>query len=90
MPALARHLRPEERRDLAAHHLARAARLWPPSIEERRAEALALLAEQHPTQFTTKHIICLARDGATAEERVAIATALLAGTGYRIINGSTP
>jgi hypothetical protein len=90
MLALARHLRPEDRRALAAHHLARAARLWPPSIEERRAEALALLAEQHPTQLTTKHIICLARDGATAEERVAIATALLAGTGYRISKGSTP
>ena len=37
-----------------------------------------------PTQLSTPHITCLIRPAATAAERIALATAVLRGTGYTV------
>lgn len=37
-----------------------------------------------PTQLSTPHITCLIRPAATAAERIALATAVLAGTGFTV------
>lgn len=53
-------------------------------LELRRAQMLARLADLEGTQIRSQHISLLIRPGATQEERVSLATLLLADLPFRI------